>query len=346
MNLSTSLKTDKQSDSASSFWRKFLSWIKEDDRLSDTVQYDSINEQLDEAKYEFESYIDAYKCQVRTICKNLEKDLLNDVNTTKADLENAISIYKKKVVKMEEFVKEWEKHRNRSERQKKDIAEPILYRLKKHLGENPEEERLDYSTEKVDTLTESLGTKIAEILLNSSSEKENVLEELESVEDSIDRTKNSISSIAEIVGTESLGNIYSIHSQRSNPRPKAMILIGMSVIYFIANVVLFTIFPISFEKGIDDFLVSVFQKPLITSPLLYLLILAHRGYKKIVEDRDMYDYKKTTSLAYHSFASSDMVDDKLKIKLTDTLIDAIAVKRGPEASTTLPSNEDYNEIGK
>ena len=305
---------------------KLLLWLREERPVEETAIYSEIQLLLERAETAFSHNLNKYQTELGKLANDLGKASTNEMNELIDNLENAIAKYSAECSKIKEYTQKWKESHNRSDRQRNKV-EPILEQLDASLqASDLAEEQISNITSLSETLSDSVKEWYYREDAEGNSPNNRMTEILKTLQDE----QREVREISQIVGANALGNSYAVQSSKIHPRLRAIWVIGITLIYAVANTLLLLNADLDAAKDAWEISSRILLRAAGTSPILYLLIFAQQRYKEAIYLKEVYDHKKNTSLAFYSFATHPLANDQ---ELKNSLIQALteAVKIDPSA---------------
>ena len=301
---------------------KLLLWLREERPVGETAIYSEIQLLLERAEIAFSQNLDKCQTELEKLADDLGKASANEMNELIDNLEDAVAKYSAECSKIKSYTQKWEESHNRSDRQRNKV-EPILEQLDASLQTSDlAEEQISNITSLSKTLSDSVKEWYYHEDAEGNSPNNRMTEILKTLQDE----QREVREISKIVGANALGNAYAVQSSKIHPRSRAIWVIGITLIYAVVNVLLLLNADLDAAKDAWEISSRILLRVAGTSPILYLLIFAQQRYKEAIYLKEVYDHKKNTSLAFYSFATHPLADDKeLKDSLTAALTEAIKI---------------------
>ena len=301
---------------------KLLLWLREERPVEENAIYSEIQFQMERAETALSQNLNKYQTQLEKLADDLGKASANETDELIDNLEDAIVKYSDECSKIKNYIQEWEASHNRSNRQRNKV-EPILEQLEESLNiSNLAEKQISNIT----SLSKAFSDSVKEWYYTKDEEGNSPNDRMTEILKTLQDEQREVREISKIVGANALGNAYAIQSSKIYPRLRAIWVIGITLIYAVVNVLLLLNADLNAARDAWEISSRILLRVAGTSPILYLLIFAQQRYKEAIYLKEVYDHKKNTSLAFYSFATHPLADDKeLKDSLTAALTEAVKI---------------------
>lgn len=304
------------------FLSKLLLWLREERPVEENAIYSEIQLLLERAEIAFSQNLNKYQTELEKLADDLGKASANEMNELIDNLKDAIAKYSVECSKIKDYTQKWEESHNRSDRQRNKV-EPILEQLDASLqASDLAEEQISNIT----SLSKTLSDNVEEWYYSKDAEGNSPSDRMTEILKTLQDEQREVREISKIVGANALGNAYAVQSSKIYPRSRAIWVIGITLIYAVVNVALLLNADLNAARDAWEISSRILLRVAGTSPILYLLIFAQQRHKEAIYLKEVYDHKKNTSLAFYSFATHPLADDKeLKDSLTAALTEAVKI---------------------